>query len=209
MFLRALTAAPHSQQLLSPMTHTEDIQRVCQQGGHSARGPPTKPPLSPALGWHKGPRSGVSGKTAAPHTPFLILFLSFSLSFFSESAASNLLPLSPLPFLLLPLHPFPTPFFSPYRSSGPIVWTASSILSFSSGSLFRPSDTVSSSQRLMESQDVQTHTYFVLISSVFNRPHAQLQPCVCSREEGCTLTSTFLGLLYCRSAQQPARVLFV
>lgn len=112
MFLRALTAAPHSQQLLSPMTHTEDIQRVCQQGGHSARGPPTKPPLSPALGWHKGPRSGVSGKTAAPHTPFLILFLSFSLSFFSESAASNLLPLSPLPFLLLPLHPFPTPFFS-------------------------------------------------------------------------------------------------
>lgn len=120
MFLRALTAAPHSQQLLSPMTHTEDIQRVCQQGGHSARGPPTKPPLSPALGWHKGPRSGVSGKTAAPHTPFLILFLSFSLSFFSESAASNLLPLSPLPFLLLPLHPFPTPFFPLTGLLGPL-----------------------------------------------------------------------------------------
>lgn len=156
----------------------------------------------------RAPVRGQWEDCSSPHT------LSNTFSFFLSLLFLGICCLQPPPPLTPPFPPPSSPsfshsFFFPYRSSGPIVWTASSILSFSSGSLFRPSDMVSSSQRLMESQDVQTHTYFVLISSVFNRPHAQLQPCVCSREEGCTLTSTFLGLLYCRSAQQPARVLFV
>lgn len=109
---------------------------------------PTKPPLSLAPGWHKGPRSGVTWKAGAPNTLFSCFFF-HSLSL-SPSYWNLLLSNLPLPCPPPPIHPFPPSLFPLFcRSSGPIVWTASSTPSSSSGSPLKPSSMVSSSQRLL------------------------------------------------------------
>ena len=136
----------HSAASLSPITHTEDIQRVCQRGGHSARRPRQNRHLAQRWAGTKGPGQGSLGRLELP-TPFShasSFFLPPSLpspSLFLESPAASIPPpLRSSSSILLPL------LFC--RSSGPIVWTASSTPSSSSGSPSKLSSMVSSSQRL-------------------------------------------------------------
>lgn len=110
-----------------------------------------------------------------------------------HSALLSLLGISrpPSPFL-------PPPSFCPLfcRSSGPIVWTASSTPSSSSGSPLKPSSTVSSSQTPPQLSGgwrgrIVKFTYFVLISSLFNRPAMNCKH-VCAQKRPHTKRDTFI-----------------
>lgn len=165
----------HSAASLLPITHRE--YTTCLSAGWPFnREALTKPPLSLALGCHKRSRSGVAWKTGAPST---LLFFFFKCFFFFSLAV----PLLCSPFLESPASNSPPPPFLPppsfcplfCRSSGPIVWTASSTPSSSSGSPLKPSSTVSSSQTPPQLSGgwrgrIVKFTYFVLISSLFIRP---------------------------------------
>lgn len=126
-------------------THIEDIQRVCQRGGHWARRPRQNRHLAQRWAGTKGSGHGSLGTLELPTPCSHAFFLSLSLS--THGISFCLQP--PIPLLLLLFPSILLPFFC--RSSGPIVWTASSTPSSSSGSPLKPSSMVSSSQTLLHS----------------------------------------------------------
>lgn len=105
----------HSAASLSPITHTEDIQRVCQRGGHSARRPRQNRHLAQRWAGTKGPGQGSLWKAGAPHTLFscfCFFFFSLRLSPLTLSSWNLLPPPTPHPSAL------PPPSFSPYYFAG-------------------------------------------------------------------------------------------
>lgn len=103
----ALTAHEHIQQPLSPHNTHRGYTTCLSAGRPFSMEAPTKPPLSLAPGWHKGPRSGVTWKAGAPNTLFSCFFSTLSPS--HPLIGISCCPTSPSPVLpllyILSLHP--------------------------------------------------------------------------------------------------------